>query len=32
MRPMRTIIEPFKIKTIAPLQFAIRAEREEVLR
>jgi tryptophanase len=29
---MKTIIEPFKIKTIEPLRFTTRAEREEVLR
>ena len=30
--PIRTIIEPFKIKTVEPIRWTTRAEREELLR
>jgi tryptophanase len=30
--PMKTIIEPFKIKSVEPIRFTTEAEREEVLR
>ncbi|MGE5346608.1 MAG: beta-eliminating lyase-related protein, partial [Acidithiobacillales bacterium] len=32
MKPFRTIIEPFRIKSVEPLRFTHRAEREQALR
>jgi tyrosine phenol-lyase len=32
MNPMKTIIEPFKIKSVEPIQFTTEQQREEILR